>query len=65
MSCTRITLEFCTYISTEKVNKISLTCSWVFITLLISVSYPKRRVFQSLITSGLPPVGSVKQSEHL
>ncbi|OVZ86963.1 hypothetical protein CBW58_20770 [Yersinia frederiksenii] len=65
MSCTCFSLEFCTPISTEKVNKIVRAASRVFITLLISVSYPKVIRFRWRISSGLPPVASVKQSEHL
>ncbi|WP_016680781.1 hypothetical protein, partial [Yersinia pestis] len=64
-SCTRFLLEFCTPISTEKVNKIRGPLLGVFITLPISVSYPKVIRFGRLISSGLPPVASVKQSEHL
>ncbi|PJE87493.1 hypothetical protein CU280_12365 [Yersinia mollaretii] len=65
MSCTRFTLEFCTPISTEKVNKTACASLRVFITLLISVSYPRVIRFYCLISSGLPPVASVKQSGHL
>ncbi|PNM26478.1 hypothetical protein A6J66_021370 [Yersinia enterocolitica] len=65
MSCTYFSLEFYTPISTEKVNKMSCVALRVFITLLISVSYPRVIRFSWLISSGLPPVASVKQSEHL
>ncbi|OWF82414.1 hypothetical protein B4907_13550 [Yersinia kristensenii] len=65
MSCTYFSLEFCTPISTEKVNKMASVDLRVFITLPISVSYPRVIWFRWLISSGLPPVASVKQSEHL
>ncbi|OVZ97318.1 hypothetical protein EQP49_14820 [Yersinia sp. 2105 StPb PI] len=65
MSCTCFSLEFCTPISTEKVNKIEQVAPRVFITLLISVSYPKVVRFCWRISSGLPPVTSVKQSGYL
>ncbi|CAL13350.1 conserved hypothetical protein [Yersinia enterocolitica subsp. enterocolitica 8081] len=65
MSCTCFSLEFCTPISTEKVNKIGEAVLRVFITLPISVSYPRVIRFRWRISSGLPPVASVKQSEHL
>ncbi|ATX62745.1 hypothetical protein LC20_06845 [Yersinia hibernica] len=65
MSCTCFSLEFCTPISTEKVNKMRDVAPRVFITLPISVSYPRVIRFHWQISSGLPPVASVKQSEHL
>ncbi|AQT65040.1 hypothetical protein BVG97_17350 [Serratia marcescens] len=39
-SCTGLSLQFCTHLSTEKVNKTGLKGWGMFITLPISVSYP-------------------------
>ncbi|HAU5563006.1 TPA: hypothetical protein JD264_04245 [Serratia fonticola] len=55
---------FCTKLSTEKVNKIALKTTLLFITWLNSVSYPVFILLSPRISSGLPPVRSVKQSGY-
>ncbi|QGY30374.1 hypothetical protein CUN67_16150 [Pantoea cypripedii] len=55
---------FCTKLSTEKVNKIALKSAPLFITWLNSVSYPVIIPSSPQISSGLPPVRSVKQSSY-
>ncbi|HBZ17615.1 MAG TPA: hypothetical protein DEO73_17900 [Pantoea sp.] len=55
---------FCTTLSTEKVNKIGHNSRLLFITWLISVSYPVFIPLSPSVSSGLPPVRSVKQSGY-
>ncbi|PJZ03787.1 hypothetical protein PRCB_21315 [Pantoea rodasii] len=55
---------FFTKLSTEKVNKITLKSTPLFITWLKSVSYPVFILLSARISSGLPPVRSVKQSGY-
>ncbi|KAA6098074.1 hypothetical protein F3J41_09885 [Pantoea sp. Ap-870] len=55
---------FCTKLSTEKVNKIAVKYPCLFITWLLSVSYPIVIRSAARISSGLPPVRSMKQSGY-
>jgi len=64
-SFTLIILKFCTYLSTEKVNKIGFYRAPLFITSDKMTSYPSNVGKSVSVTSGLPSVGSVKQSVHL
>ena len=57
--------EFCTNLSTENVNKIGGVAGDMFITWQEAVGYPGVIPDERPISSGLPPVGSVKQSSHM
>ncbi|QDY42890.1 hypothetical protein D8B20_13845 [Candidatus Pantoea soli] len=55
---------FCTKLSTEKVNKIDQKRVVLFITWVNSVGYPLFIRPLPRLSSGLPPVRSVKQSGY-
>ncbi|NIF23214.1 hypothetical protein F3J40_16635 [Pantoea sp. Acro-835] len=55
---------FCTKLSTENVNKIAFFDPSLFITKANSVSYCHVVPLYPLLSSGLPPVRSVKQSSY-